>query len=117
IRCVDDKFGSPTFAKDLLDTAKLLIDHRLYGLYHGVNRGWCSRYEVALEIAGYMGTKTQIVRASSADFALAAPRPVSEAAISYKLDLMGLNFARPWTDALHDYLDTWKHEYSLAACS
>src|SRR6185312_11274821 len=46
IRCVDDKFGSPTFAKDLLDTAKLLIDHRLYGLYHGVNRGWCSRYEV-----------------------------------------------------------------------
>ena len=117
IHCVDDKFGSPTFAKDLLDTVKLLLDHRLYGLYHGVNRGWCSRYQVAVEIARYLGANTKIVPVSSADFQLSAPRPVSEAAISYKLDLMGLNFARTWTDALHDYLATWKNEKTMAACS
>lgn len=114
LRCVNDKFGSPTYAKDLLHMVKLVVGRRMYGLYHGVNRGWCSRYDVAVEIASYLGSATKIVPASSNDFPLSAPRPSSEAAVSYKLDLLDLNQMRSWQEALHDYLDSWKREQSLA---
>jgi dTDP-4-dehydrorhamnose reductase len=114
IRCVNDKFGSPTYAKDLLDMVKMIVNRRMYGLYHGVNQGWCSRYDVAMEIASYMKSTTQIVSASSDDFPLSAPRPTSEAAVSYKLQLLGLNQMRSWKDALHDYLDAWQQENKAA---
>ena len=93
---------------------KLVVGRRMYGLYHGVNRGWCSRYDVAVEIASYLRSETKIVSASSSDFPLSAPRPSSEAAVSYKLELLDLNQMRSWQEALHDYLDSWKREQSLA---
>jgi len=107
IRAVNDKFGSPTYAKDLLQNLRVLCRSGFYGLYHTVNAGWCSRYDVALEIARYLQSDIPIVAVSSATFPLSAPRPRSEAARSYKLELLGLNGMRPWQDALHEYLAEW----------
>jgi dTDP-4-dehydrorhamnose reductase len=107
IRAVNDKFGSPTYAKDLIDNLRLLCRTGYYGIYHMVNGGWCSRYDVAVEIARYLQSDIPIVPVSSAIFPLSAPRPRSEAARSYKLDLLGLNRMRPWQDALHEYLAEW----------
>ena len=107
LRCVTDKFGSPTYAKDLLRMVRQLTERRMYGLFHGVNQGCCSRYDVAVEIASYLGTGTEIVPASSADFQLSASRPASEAVLSQNLDELGIRPMRIWKDALHEYLDSW----------
>ena len=107
IQVVDDKVGNPTYAKDLVRNMKVLTETGLYGLYHVVGEGWCSRFEVAREVASFIGRDVRVRPVSSAAFPLPAPRPRSEAARSYKLDLLGLNQMRPWKDALHDYLGSW----------
>ncbi|NIN64364.1 MAG: dTDP-4-dehydrorhamnose reductase, partial [Anaerolineae bacterium] len=52
---VTSEVGSPTYAPDLARAIARLIEYPLYGTYHLVNEGSCSRYEFArriLELAG-----------------------------------------------------------------
>jgi len=107
IRAVDDKRGSPTYARDFLETIKVLSASGYYGLYHGVNTGCATRYDVALKIAQIMGTGARVVPTSSDSFVLPAPRPQSEAARNYKLELLGIHKMQNWQDALQDYLASW----------
>jgi len=107
ILAVDDKFGSPTYARDFLQTVKLLSGTGYYGLYHAVNHGVGSRYDVAVEIARILQVGTRIVRTSSDAFVLPAPRPRSEFARNYKLELLGMDQLQHWRDALRDYLVSW----------
>lgn len=105
LRVVDDKFGSPTYALDLLGGIARLLPGAQFGLYHLVNSGSCSRYEIALEMQRVMKmTKTDIIPVSSAYFPLPAPRGRSEALQNYKLQLLGIQDQRPWREALEDYL-------------
>lgn len=115
LRCVTDKVGSPTYAKDLLRLVKQLIELQRYGLYHGTNEGCCSRYDIAVEIASYLGVDTEVIPASSSDFQLSASRPSSEAAVSRDLTELGIRPMRGWREALHDYLDTWIPSQQRAA--
>lgn len=104
ISVVDDKLGSPTYARHLVNNLRLLVESGYYGLYHCVNGGMCSRYEVALKIAQVLERKMTINRVNSAHFPLPAPRPRSEAARNYKLELLGMNCMAAWQDALAEYL-------------
>jgi dTDP-4-dehydrorhamnose reductase len=52
---VTSEVGSPTYTRDLAEAIARLIEHPMYGVYHLVNEGTCSRYELAhriLELAG-----------------------------------------------------------------
>lgn len=101
---VDDKFGTITYAKELVANIKELLKTNFYGIYHMANDGMCSRYDIALEIAKILGKNIKINRISSAAFPLPAPRARSEALRNYKLELMGLNKMKPWKEALKNYL-------------
>lgn len=107
ILAVNDKVGTPTYASDLLKTVKALGETGLYGLYHVVNRGSCTRYDVALEVARLLGSPVSVKPVSSAVFPASAPRSRSEAARAYKLDLLGINQMRDWRAALASYLSGW----------
>jgi dTDP-4-dehydrorhamnose reductase len=107
IRAVNDKRGSPTYAKNFLEGIRRLTGTGLYGLYHMVNGGVATRYDVAVEVARILQTGTRVSTASSDAFVLPAARPNSEYARNYKLELMGLNRMPHWTDALRDYLGSW----------
>lgn len=105
IKAVDDKLGSPTYARDLLGGIKKLLATDYFGLYHMVNTGAASRYEVALEIRRIVGrTDVRVTPVSSAYFPLPAPRARSEAMRNYKLELLGFPQQRSWQDALEEYL-------------
>lgn len=107
LQVVDDKFGSPTYAKDLLGGIHRLIETGYYGLYHMVNKGFCSRYDVALAIRDALKrSDISIEPVSSAHFPLPAPRARSEAMRNLKLDLLGFASVRPWEDALYEYIQT-----------
>jgi dTDP-4-dehydrorhamnose reductase len=104
---VDDKFGSPTYTYDISSTVEKLSRTGIYGTYHTVNTGaYCSRYEFAQKILEYAGVETcEVKPVSSASFPLPAPRPRIEAARNYNLELRGLDWMRPWPQALQAYIE------------
>jgi len=106
LRAVDDKLGTPTYAKDLATGIRGLLDTGYFGLYHLVNGGdACSRYDVAVALCEILGrTDVSVERVSSAYFPLPAPRARSEAMINYKLQLLGIDRQRHWRDALASYV-------------
>ncbi len=103
IKAVNDKFGSPTYGKDLVDGIKQLILSKANGIYHMSNKGVCSRYDIAMFIKDIIHSKTNIVSVDSSYFNLDAVRGNSEGMAS-RVEIM-----RPWRDALKEYLETeWK---------
>ena len=105
LNVVNDKLGSPTYGKDLLNGIRTLIDTGFFGLYHMVNEGTCSRYEVALAVRDILRRpEVHIVPVSSALFPLPALRARSEMMRNLKLDLLGLKLMRGWQDALREYV-------------
>ena len=102
---VDDKIGSPTYARDLLNGIKALIETRYFGLYHMVNRGAASRYQIALAARDALKRPDVSIKpVSSASFPLPAPRGRSEAMRNLKLQLLNIDSMRPWEDAVRDYV-------------
>ncbi len=105
LKAVDDKFGSLTYAKDLLSGIKSLIRIKPFGLYHMVNPGMVSRYDIALEIKNILSLDDiEISPVSSGFFPMPAPRGRSEALENVRLSQVGLDLMRNWKDALRDYL-------------
>lgn len=106
LEAVDDKLGSPTYARDLLQTIRALLRSEAYGLYHAANVGACTRYEMALAIRDVLGrADIEIVPVSSDRFPLPAPRGRSEALASVKLASAGVK-VRGWQEALREYVST-----------
>ena len=106
LRAVNDKFGSPTYTVDLARGLDHLIETGWYGVYHMVNPGGApSRFEVARHILDYAGiANCHLTPVSSATFPLPAPRPRMEGGHNLHLELLGLNWMRPWTEALREYV-------------
>jgi len=102
IKAVNDKIGSLTFGKDLVEGIKILLKENKTGIYHLVNKGLCSRYDVACEIARLLNSSVKITSVNSDYFNLDAPR--GEEALESKINIM-----RSWQEALKEYLQTeWK---------
>ncbi len=107
LRVVNDKWGSPTFAKDLLKGIRTLLSTGYYGLYHIANPGSGSRYDVAMAVRDALQRPdVAMTPISSDEFPLPAPRARSEVLRNLKLDLLGLNFMRPWQEAVAEYVRT-----------
>jgi len=106
ISVVTDKIGSPTFAKDFSKGIFDIISKGKYGIYHCVNKGICTRFDIAKKIIEYLNRKDVALKPVASEvFPLPAPRPTSEALINYKLSLMGLDNMRIWQEALKEYLE------------
>jgi dTDP-4-dehydrorhamnose reductase len=101
---VDDKIGSPTYARDLLGTISRLLDADEEGIFHGANEGVCSRYDVAKAIVEIVGADVDVKACSSDTFKLDAPRARSEALEMLRLREQDVEVSRPWRDALAEYL-------------
>lgn len=103
---VNDKFGTPSFTRDFAANLIPLVNTNQYGLYHMVNKGSCTRYDMAVQIVKSMGLADEVkVNAVKSDrFPLPAPRGISEALVNNKLDYLGLNNMPLWQDSLDKYI-------------
>ncbi len=100
IKIVDDQFGSPTYAKDLAEKVKELIDSRKpSGIYHITNSGVCNWHDFALRIFKLADLKPNVKPVKSEEFPTPAKRPTYSMLINTKLTPM-----RKWEEALEDYL-------------
>ena len=118
LKIINDKFGSPVYAKDLIAglVALLQIDNS-YGLYHMVNanEGESSRYDITVAIKDILKNDSLGIEPVSSDaFNLSAPRARSEALENCKLKKMKLEIMKPWQDALSRYLnEEWRIQKRL----
>jgi dTDP-4-dehydrorhamnose reductase len=106
LEVVNDQFGEPTYAKDLAEKTKKLLDRKKpYGIYHITNEGVISWYDFAKEIFRIARVDIKIKPVSSERFPRPAKRPHYSALINTKLPRL-----RSWKEALQEYLESHKYK-------
>jgi dTDP-4-dehydrorhamnose reductase len=104
VKVVTDQALSPTYTRDLAKATQALMEREARGLFHLVNEGECSWYELAqatFEIAGIAVTVEPTMTTSGER---RARRPSYSALASERLAEFGVPPLRPWRDALEHYL-------------
>jgi len=104
IDVVDDEFGSPTNASDLARALVQLAAARGSGVFHLVNEGRASRYDLARATASCAGIDPFNVRPISSEdflakFPLPAPRPADSTLLNRRAAAQGIAL-RGWREAL-----------------
>lgn len=97
VKAVNDEFSSPTYAKDLVDFLKKLILEDKIGIFHVVNSGTASRFEMAEVIAKTLKKDIKIHSVSGSEFTLQKYQK-SSGGLASNLSV------RPWQDALVEYI-------------
>lgn len=108
IDVVNDEYGSPTFAGDLADALIALAARRGDGVFHLVNKGRASRFDLARETARLAGFDERAVRPIATReflkrFPLPAQRPPDSALRNERAHALGIAL-RDWRSALRDYI-------------
>lgn len=104
LRVVTDEVGSPTHTWDLAEATASLIETEAYGVYHAVNQGVCSRFELAQAIVDTLQLDVELNECLSSEFPTKAERPEYSV-----LDCSSLakTIGRPmpeWRESLERYL-------------
>ena len=109
IRMADDVVCSPSYSLDIAKEVKRILNSSLpYGIYHVVNRGKATLYEIIVEAAKLLNISPNIKKASHLDFGHLALKNTDTLLTSEKI-----NTLRPWQDALKDYLENFKKEMQV----
>ena len=100
-----DRIVSPSYVEDVAAATEALVAHEApSGLYHCVNSGYATWYEVAAEIARQAGVSDEVLRpVKVGDLKLRARRPQFAALSNEKLRQAGFEMPA-WQDAVRRYL-------------
>jgi len=108
LRVVADQIGSPTYAKDLAEFLAALVGSPLFGVYHFTNAGSCSWHEFASKILETAGrTDVKVTPIKSEEWPTPTRRPKYSVLRHYKMELVGRDSARPWQDAVREFVSEW----------
>ncbi len=100
LRIVDEEEGSPTYAPDLAERTKYVLENKLpYGVYHAANSGSCTWYGFTQRIFKIAGIGVELLPISSDALVRKARRPKYAILLNTKMPAM-----RPWEEALSEYL-------------
>ncbi len=97
---VDEEISCPTYAADLAEQTKKIVSEKMpFGIYHVVNSGGCTWYDLAKEIFAIRGLSIKINPTTGENFVRPARRPACSILLNTKLPAL-----RTWQQALRDYL-------------
>jgi dTDP-4-dehydrorhamnose reductase len=100
-----DRTVSPSYTVDVSVATECLLEQQApFGLYHCVNSGQCTWYELAVEVARQLKREPRLLAVPVADVRLRAERPKYCALSNAKLAAAGITMPA-WQDALARYLD------------
>ena len=110
VRMVRDQFGTPTFAGDLAEANRGLVECDAVGVQHWTRSGTATRYDFAEAIRregqnrNLLGTNARVLPISTEEFPTPARRPrFSVLGCSQAYTMLGAT-ARHWRDALAETL-------------
>lgn len=104
INVVSDQIGAPTYSKDLAEFIINLVKTNQYGVYHGVNEGYCSWYEFAKTIFEKSGIEMKINPISTKEYPTKAARPLNSKLSKRNTDKAGINRLPHWEDAISRFI-------------
>jgi dTDP-4-dehydrorhamnose reductase len=105
VRVFTDRVVSPSYMPDVAAATRHLLETGAApGLYHCVNAGQGTWYDVAVEAARLLGVTPRLVPMTTADVQLRASRPRFCALSNRKLAEAGWPMP-PWTDALRRWFE------------
>lgn len=100
LNVVDEELSSPAYATDVAQkTKEIILSKPFFGIYHCANSGSCTWYEFAKEIFKIKGINIILNRVGGNYFKRVAKRPAYSVLWNTKLSP-----ARPWQEALKEYL-------------
>jgi dTDP-4-dehydrorhamnose reductase len=106
IPVVDDQVGRPTFAADLAQAIRRLVEKRVRGVVHFANAGEATWYELASEAIAREGHTDVCVRpVATSEFPRPARRPRWSVLDTSLYERLSGEAPRSWREALGDYLD------------
>ncbi|MDR7417224.1 MAG: dTDP-4-dehydrorhamnose reductase [Armatimonadota bacterium] len=103
LQVVTDVRMSPTYA---VDAARALVDllrRGAGGVFHVVNDGSCTWYDLACQVLVLLGYRATVQPVPQALYPTRARRPANSALSTAKLKALGIRM-RPWEEALSEYL-------------
>jgi dTDP-4-dehydrorhamnose reductase len=100
---VSDQFGSPTYSRDYLRGAAVLLKAGAAGLYHVAAEGETSRYGFVHKLAELVGSKVVLEKTTAAEYDLPAKRPARCSLDSSRARALGAGLPQ-WEDSLYAYL-------------
>lgn len=106
INVVKEKYGSPTYGKDLITGIKRLVVEERSGIYHMGNEGAATRADVVREIVRLMNSKAEIREVDASFLNL----PQGEEGFHNESMISKVAYMRPWREALKEYIQTeWQN--------
>ena len=110
---VDDQTGSPTYTGDLARVICELIQLDVRGIFHVANSDFCTWYTFGQAILKLSGVnRVKVLPISSREFGRPAARPSYSVLNCQKLKKETGLAMRPWSEALKDYLSTYRQSLS-----
>ena len=104
VTVVSDQVMSPTYTADIAEVVcKCVVNNIKPGIYHVVNSGACSWYELAKYVSDKLGSDCNIVSCSSEEFKSAALRPTYSVLDNSKIASLVGNIPT-WSNAVDRYL-------------
>ena len=103
-RVVTDMVFSPSYAADVAETIRRVIEREAFGLCHVTNTGSCSWYEFAQEALRLAGLSTEITPISYREFGSVVKRPAYSALAHDTLERLGI-LMPSWRDGLRRYVE------------
>jgi dTDP-4-dehydrorhamnose reductase len=104
LQVVNDQTGSPTYARDLCRPLWELAASDRFGKYHLTNSGYCTWYDLAVEIVRLIGASCAVEPTTTALVNRPAPRPAFSVLNNRNFRRKFGKELRPWQDALRSYL-------------
>jgi dTDP-4-dehydrorhamnose reductase len=106
---VDDQIGSPTYTVDLAKAMSVLIQFDAQGIFHAANSDRCTWFTFGQAILNLSRMdEVKMIPISSEELGRPAVRPSYSVFNCQKLkEKTGLSL-RPWSEALKDYLATYR---------
>ncbi len=105
VAVVDDQVGRPTFATDLAQAIRRLVDKRVRGVVHFANAGEATWHELASEAIARDGhTDVRVRPVATSEFPRPARRPRWSVLDTSLYERLSGSSPRSWREALGDYL-------------
>ncbi len=101
---VADQTLTPTYAGDLAECVRALLEAEVKGTVHVTGGGQCSWYEFAADIVRLAGSSTPVTPVMQRDRPMPARRPAYSVLAHDTLHRVGIAEPRHWREALHEYL-------------
>jgi len=112
-----DQIITPTYVDDFAQALKEFLKkvrtlpqrgETVYGIYHLVNQGKCSRYELVVEIARILGVDKDVITGVNLDqISKDAERPLFSALSPHKFQKFTGFIIRDWKEALKEFLSQY----------